>query len=349
MKKHLIAAAVAAAVVAPAAMAQQVTIDGNIDLAFTSATNAGTAGTTSAVTGGTLYTSFLRLQGSEDLGGGLKASFVLATNINAVTNDGPLAGSSSSTSNFSFGDRGAELTLSGGFGSIGIGKAATSDANAVDSGPTNLTNFGTIKTNARPSNRVIYTTPSMQGFSANVAYATNSNNGGAESRVEATKDTGKYSNIGLAYSKGPLSARVFQAKVDVDALAAAPVTSTDVGASLAYNFGIVAATLRYIQTEDDAKTFDNSTFGIDLIAPLGNGLRLGVGYFSTSVDKSANADYSRAVAFLMKDLSKRTMVYAAYGRSSNDSDASLSAGIGAGAPAPGQDQSGYALGIRHQF
>ena len=349
MKKHLIAAAVAAAVVAPAAMAQQVTIDGNMDLAFTSATKVDSAGTTSAVTAGTLYTSFLRLQGTEDLGGGLKASFVLATNIGAVTNDGPSAGGPSSTSNFSFGDRGAELTLSGGFGSFGIGKAATSDANAVDSGPTNLTNFATIKTNARPSNRVIYTTPSMQGFTANVAYATNSNNGSAEEKAANVQDNGKYSSIGLAYSSGPLSARVFQAKVDVDTVGADPVTTTDRGASLAYNFGIVAATLRYIQTEDDANTFDNSTVGIDLIAPLGNGLRLGVGYFSTSVDKTANADYSRAVAFLMKDLSKRTMVYAAYGRSDNDSTAKIGAGIGAGVPAAGQDQSGYALGIRHQF
>jgi predicted porin len=343
MKKHLIAAAVAAAVVAPAAMAQQVTIDGNMDLAFTSATKVDDAGTTSAVTAGTLYTSFLRLQGTEDLGGGLKASFVLATNIGAVTNDGPTG------NNFSFGDRGAELTLSGGFGSIGIGKAATSDANAVDSGPTNLTNFGTIKTNARPSNRVIYTTPSIQGFTANVAYATNSKNGSAESKLEDTQDDGKYSSIGLAYTSGPLSARVFQAKVDNDAAGTDPVTTTDRGASLSYNFGIVAASLRYIQTEDDANTFDNSTYGLDLIAPLGNGLRLGVGYFSTSVDKTANSDYNRTVAYLMKDLSKRTMVYAAYGRSDNDSAAAFGAGIGAGAPVKGQNQSGYAVGVRHQF
>ena len=360
MKKHLIAAAVAAAVVAPAAMAQQVTIDGNMDLAFTSATKVGTAGTTSAVTAGTLFTSFLRLQGSEDLGGGLKASFVLATNIGAVTNDGPSAGSSSTTSNFSFGDRGAELTLSGGFGSIGIGKAATSDANVITSGPTNLTNFvnsgvpasgKAFHTNTRPSNRVIYTTPSFEGFTANVAYGTNSNNGEPESKLAATQDNGKYSSVGLAYAKGPLSARVFQAKVDVDAAADPVVTFKDTGAFLAYDFGVVAATLRYVQTENDAKTLDNSTYGLDLIAPLGNGLKLGVGYFSTTVDKTANSDYSRTTVFLSKDLSKRTMIYGAYAKADNDPLATSNAGIGAGSDtaAPGQNQSGYAVGIRHQF
>ena len=103
MKKHLIAAAVAAAVTGP--VVAQVTVYGLLDGGYgTYKAKAGTASYKNTIVGGFdsangegwISGSRLGFRGSEDLGGGLKANFVLEvgiqysdaptrTNVDAVT------------------------------------------------------------------------------------------------------------------------------------------------------------------------------------------------------------------------------------------------------------------------
>lgn len=127
MKKHVIAAAVAAALVTPAIA--QVTVSGTLDLTFhgtqklsvapssgsPSASQGSAIKTTSSANGiattGAFSTSVLNFAGSEDLGGGLKASFFVNQTING--NDGTL------------GARDRFIQLDGGFGSVKIGRYAS--------------------------------------------------------------------------------------------------------------------------------------------------------------------------------------------------------------------------------
>ena len=87
MKKHLIAAAVAAAVAVPA-MAQNVTMDGVIDSMYGSVDRGGTAAITGKFVGvvaNVFATSQMNIRGTEDLGGGVKAGFRLSRQLGAAT------------------------------------------------------------------------------------------------------------------------------------------------------------------------------------------------------------------------------------------------------------------------
>ncbi len=84
MKKTQMALAAVALVASTAAMAADVTVSGRFDYGFASATNTGTV---TGVQGGLLAPNFVNVTGSEDLGGGMKASFNW---VNLVTNAGAL-------------------------------------------------------------------------------------------------------------------------------------------------------------------------------------------------------------------------------------------------------------------
>ena len=106
MKKHLIAAAVAATLAVPA-MAQ-VTISGNVEAGYVSLDKSATVDqkTVNKFVG----TPGITISGSEDLGGGMKASFQLVQDI--ATPTGGSSGDFEVTT----------VSLSGGFGEIRLGR-----------------------------------------------------------------------------------------------------------------------------------------------------------------------------------------------------------------------------------
>ena len=102
MKKTLIA--LAAVAVSGAAFAQNVTMYGAMDVGVVNSA-AGTKLTT-----GLAATPRLGVRGTEDLGGGLSASFVLETSF-----------SNTAAAETKLGDRGAHVSLTGGFGTVNLG------------------------------------------------------------------------------------------------------------------------------------------------------------------------------------------------------------------------------------
>jgi len=109
MKKTLVA--VAALAVASAAMAD-VTLFGNIDQAYTKSTTTVDSAQTASTAGMSSYqmgSSAIGVKGEEDLGGGLKASFLHEMGVNTETNTSEIT-------------RQAYIGLSGGFGAVRIGK-----------------------------------------------------------------------------------------------------------------------------------------------------------------------------------------------------------------------------------
>jgi predicted porin len=120
MRKTQMALAAVALVASSAALAQ-VTASGSIDLGVGTFNSAGAPGTNKmglqegAVNGGSIFT----VSGSDDLGGGMKASFTLQHGFNAATgaiSNGGNVGADNATFN-----RQANVALSGGFGTITIG------------------------------------------------------------------------------------------------------------------------------------------------------------------------------------------------------------------------------------
>jgi len=230
MKKTLIALA---ALAATTAFAQStVTLSGNLEIAPMS-TGKVTTGAPGALTTvkstrtsspTTWATSTVTLSGTEDLGGGLKANFLLMSGAGAGTG----AHTTDSTTNAGdsgIGNRQRTLGLSGGFGTLTLGRfipaaaagfhgfTQTGSATLVGSayglsgansaaGPnglhTNTHNFERI------NNAVQYTSPTMSGFTVNLAIANNTSDSNAATALG--KADSKQTSIHIGYVAGPLSA-----------------------------------------------------------------------------------------------------------------------------------------------
>ena len=322
MKKHLIAAAVAGALAVPA-MAQ-VTVSGRIDTSIMSMEdNAGvktTQARSSAIT-----TNQIVLSGEEDLGGGLKANFVVASPF-ASDVDGALA----------FGDRGVLVGISGGFGSVHLGKSTSTHANGsvVTGGPLgNLTPIGNSATGGltitRPENSITYKTPAIGGVSVQVIHSLG--NAAGDTTDPATDEMTEFS---LGGSFGSVKASVGFGMYD------GPTGGTsgrdEVSFIASADLGMAVLTVRYLDVDQDATGGDDHTgYGVGVSIPFGSGLSGIVEYTDRDYTVS-NADVSRIGLGLVKALSKRTNVYAAY---YTDDEANTTL----------QDGNGFGVGIRHSF
>jgi predicted porin len=125
MKKHLLALAALAAV-SGVASAQSVTVYGTMDVGITSANKnaaaSATAGTKTSMESGGIAPSVFGFKGTEDLGGGLKASFALEGHLDSSTGQ---KNDLSTTSGQGLFARQANLNLSGDFGSLTLGRQFT--------------------------------------------------------------------------------------------------------------------------------------------------------------------------------------------------------------------------------
>ena len=237
MKKHLIAAAVAAAVVAPAAMAQQVTVYGIIDAGYMStktvsaANPAVTAKTSTMGADGALSGSRLGFRGTEDLGGGLKANFQLEMGLANPTDDGMIANASN---RFSF------VGLSGGFGEVRIGRFPTLNKLINDStvfGGASFTTAGASNSgwgwtaqangagvsNERINNAFHYISPSFSGVNLQLQLVDDVNDASTDTAAK-TRVEGAF--IGINYAAGPLALRYANKNVKSETAAGAAPAAT---------------------------------------------------------------------------------------------------------------------------
>jgi predicted porin len=324
MKKHLIAAAVAGALAVPA-MAQ-VTISGRLDAAYnmtetkTTATNATTE--TTAIGDSPMTSSRLIFKAAEDLGGGMKAAMNVETGM----------GRSSATS---IGDRQFNLTLSGGFGSVLIGRTDSQVKSVYDAfdvaGSNNM--VGSVDsldnaTNATTTRdlTVRYTTPTMSGVSVSVGFMKNTD----EKTGAVTSETASGSEIGLKLSMGPLAAAVAYRDVEdtvravaadstkfIPAVTASSADKKDLGLGASYDLGAAKLTLQYFDTENknkltNAKTEEQFT-AVGVLVPLG-AISVYASYVDgetkTGATKADREGYQIGAKYA---LSKRTFAYLAYG------------------------------------
>lgn len=347
MKKHILAIAVAATLPA-IAVAQNVTISGAIDTGFQSYHNGTDTFLKSSDHG--LTTSRIVFSGSEDLGGGLKASFTIDMRVN------PSAGSQGGSTTSTF-NRGAFVGLSGGFGTIQLGQNDTTINQDIDSKTSQLGNLGlsaSIGAGTSPtatngelggdvSNVIRYLSPVINGFQVQVGYASGN---GSSQLTDARADV---TDIALSYENGPLG--VYVARGDSDSTAIGVVrASTAFGAK--YDFGTLSVGAFSRKAEMGANVGDVGINQVSAKLPLGDGLALHGLYANGKVKGVTDGKGSGYTLAATKALSKRTTVYGAYTLIDSKSGASfVLPGINGGTStaAVGVDPKAVTIGISHTF
>lgn len=313
MKKSLIALAVLAA--SGAAFAQSnVTLYGVADIVIHK-----DADVSARMSSGGVSTSRWGIKGSEDLGGGLKATFNFEQGLDLTT--GAIKGAP-------FG-RQAHLGLSGGFGTVKLGKTW----NAYDdmAGASNDV-FDSVLSSSRiapssndyngnPDQGIYYSSPSMGGFSG--ALSTSFKTGANESKVTAFR---------VQYEGGPVYVGVGHENQKSNA---ATVKNTRVNGS--YDLGAVKLLAAYGQTKNGSAGVDTKDFTIGADVPLSSALVLSTGF--TQVRPDSGGDNANSFGLGVNySLSKRTSVYGGL-RKDNDSAVTNVGGV----------KSRYGFGVKHTF
>jgi hypothetical protein len=309
MKKTLIALAVLA--VSGTAFAQSTaTISGSIS---TGIMDTGLAGAKAGVVQLGNGANAINIVTVEDLGGGMRGGFDSQMRFSAVTGDA----NSSGNGNALF--HGANAYLSGGFGTLRVGKiieqsncaydawACTGGAGTMAAAPGTLS---ALVAAGSQSSSVSYATPSIAGFSAN--YQTTVSNRTNERQV-----------LSLNYSSGPLTAQYLNAKNGAasggnGALGAAVAASFDaaasdtksnatfMGASYAFGFGRVNVGNTVNENAAGTKTSEITT--ISTAVPMG-AYTLLAGYNKAKHIGTTNANNDTKMGVgITYALSKRTSV-----------------------------------------
>lgn len=284
--------------------------------------------------------SRIGFRGTEDLGGGLKAGFILESGFNSDTGSG-----TGSTPGLTF-KRQSEVNLSGNFGMVRLGNwfpesyfasadyvsmhnhdtGSSSDALYIDPnwmGAGVATQGGTGGTGT--GNKVAYRTPSFSGFTAE----------GAISMHEKAAGTNNKNGYDLAanYNTGPVHLGAGYSKWDKNWQASLRAL---------YTFGQFTVG-GYYQRNDDDLLGSRNNFRLSGMYALGaSEFHVNVGHANkwSQLDSSAATQWTLGYNY---NLSKRTKVYTYYTKINNQANAAYGTGKA------GVDFSSFAVGVRHNF
>lgn len=338
MKKSLIALAIMGTV-SGAAMAQSsVNLYGIMDLGFSHQSNGGDS--INGIDSGLQSGSRLGLKGVEDLGNGLKATFVLESGIQADT-----GGYSPDTEGKAFG-RQAWLGLEGGFGGVRLGRQHTPIRETLERvDPFALGSAGALNRVAldgflveRVNNAVTYSLPrNSTGLVGSVQYGFGETPGSNSANNAVGLNLGYKLNaldVELAYSKH--NARV--ANLDSD------LKTWALGAT--YDFGPAKAHALVAQQKlDDSglgQLHKSRSYMVGVSAPFGPHT-VKASYIINDVRSLNDADSKQLALGYEYAMSKRTNFYTTVARLNNDGNADLQV------TRPGANSTVYQVGMRHMF
>lgn len=316
-----------------------VTLSGLADAYVGSMRMAGDSKRSSTVGSNGMTTSWFGVRGTEDLGNGLKAGFTFSSFMR------PTLGKSGRFDADTFWSRDASVNLSGGFGTVLLGRGM-----APNFLPTILFNpFGdsfTFSPLVLHANVDLYngtnwtrTTPADTGWGSQIAYTTPSF-GGLKATLqyqfrEGATD-GKNWGGNLLYFGGPVGLTAFYERTQLSnpvvARYADGSTRTNWMVGGSYDFSVVKLFATYGQSKNDTTDAKLKTAQLGLSAPIGAGKVLAA-YART---KNNLLDATRQTLTIGYDynLSKRTDVYA---NVMHDKITSYDSGTS------------FAVGIRHRF
>ena len=343
MKHTLIALAALSFAAAASAQSSSVTLFGVVDASVAHISSSGNSVTGMANGGNS--SSRLGFRGEEDLGGGLKAGFWLEGSVGV--DDGTASG-------FKF-DRRSTVSLLGNFGEVRLGRDKTPAYQNLetfhafgDTGMGAINGHNLISSSAtgtsegsnpkRNSNMVSYLLPKLGGVYGQISH----------SFGEQAADHSLASSTGLrlGYANGPLDvAAAYGVARGGVANSGVDYKTMNLGAS--YNFGVATPMVLVASERGNDKRVDLYSVGVKV--PLGAG-ELRAAYTWYKDKKQSDADSQRLALGYGYKLSKRTEIYAAVARMSNDDKASRKLGSSLSpTPAVGKSLTGYEIGLRHNF
>ncbi|MCW7539606.1 porin [Aquabacterium sp. A7-Y] len=269
--------------------------------------------------------SRLGFKGSEDLGGGLKANFMIEHRFNS--DDGK------TTADFWAGD--SWVGLSGGFGAVRLGRQtsalyyATADYVSLHNHDTGTSSDAFYVGNSRNQNKISYITPNLGGLQGEVQYSLKEvDNGDSQWEVALNYDLGPL-HLGGGYSKfGDDKTAAIRALYELGA----------------FTFG------GYYERNDDDTDGKRNNFRLSGMYTMGaSEFHLNFGFADDWDDRDDSSSKQATIGYNY-NLSKRTKLYAFYTRVRNDSNADYFViDKTANAMNPGNDFSSFAVGVRHNF
>ncbi len=335
----------------------------------------GAGGTVTAVTSGLNTGSRWGIRGSEDLGGGLQAMFHFESGFELDTGDakrfsGNPGSATPSAPNGTPGtgfNRRAYVGLnSARWGSLSFGRDYTPlYFAALDSDAFRLGLFGNLQALTQPaggaerfarvSNGLFYVSSQVGGFTGRLAYSFGSESSGAANGPP--RHANEFAALGLQYAQGPLVLTASYQVLKAPGVAGNPPAFT--GENLHRKDGLLGASYRVGQMRFVAGFWkmgapqhaDNKWIGASM--PLGTGTVIAqVQRMSQQVDAGQKQKGTLLGVGYIHPLSKRTALYASYGRTRNNAVGGFSVTSSDFAVAPavrGSNPSALGLGVRHDF
>jgi len=345
MQKKIIALAIAG-LASTAAFAQtNVTVYGVVDMGLTHKSDSiSKAANRTGIDTGIQSGSRIGFRGTEDLGNGLKANFVLEYGITPDVSHS-IGGQQA---------RQSWLGLAGNFGEVRLGRMNTPEDvinAAVDPFGQGTTGANTniTRNQARLDNVIAYFSPNMSGFQGIAAYT---KNGAVLGPNEVDNDNGvKVWALAGVYANGPLFVGLNYHVATVELTGASDFKAQkrlDLGAT--YDFGMVKLHGLYGTDRPDADAAKTRNFMIGASAPVGAAGRVMLSYNNQKQTASGFDDRASmwAVGYT-HSLSKRTNLYASYSDINNKNGAASVVAQGSGNGARNDYQKGLTLGVRHSF
>ncbi|MBJ7312133.1 porin [Rugamonas sp. CCM 8940] len=349
MKKSIISIAILGAMSNVAFAQSNVTIYGIVDAGIVSE-RGGKAGSVTKVTSGVGSASRLGFKGTEDLGGGLNAVFVLESGIKADTGESDVAGSIANRQSY-VGLKSATA------GSLTLGRQYTPYYNTLSqvADPFAAGLAGSAKNlfmasgnNTRTSNSVVYATPALNGFTAEAAYALGEQSGDNS----ASRQLG----LSVGYANGPLTARAaFNSRNNDTTAPTTPVVNTTMGhnALLAVNYDFAVAKAFFAYGKDKGnfssiapKDVDSSEILVGATAPVGPAGTLMASFIRKNDKLASNQDADQWAIGYSHALSKRTSTYVAYAKIKNKNGATYTVGNNSEV---GTGDKAFNIGVKHAF
>jgi predicted porin len=284
------------------------------------------------------------LRGREDLGGGLAAIFTAESGFQADTGVSGQGGAL-------FG-RQVFVGLNGGFGTVSFGRqysaidAVVATADPFGSGgagrnvslvTASFVNGTKAYYNNRINNSIVYATPKLGGYSAEVGYGFG--------EVAGNSSASRYVGGAVGYADGPLYVRLAHQDIN-DATATGGARHTILGAT--YDFKIAKGHFEYVVNRYEASnavTAKSRDMLLGVSVPVGNG-RVLASYIRKDDRLAANQDATMVALGYQYDLSKRTTLYTSAGRISNKNGALYTVNT---AIDVGSGSRSFDVGIRHVF
>jgi predicted porin len=339
----------------------QTTLYGTVDQAWNTSTTKQGGSTIKDTTGFApiqLGGGVLGVRGSEDLAAGLKASYVIEMNP-AIDGD--------STGSIGMLNRQSFVGLSGAFGAVRIGKQYSNAFNntvGVDpGGATGIAGNASFcvllaytkcieggDNPLRQANSLQYDLPELVAglkVGATMVY-------GEASTAAGGANTGTGNGFNISYSSGPFYAGYTYDKVKNTAIGllaaadAAAASTTDANKlttmSASYDLGMAKIGINNTKMSVGSKSLDN-TFG-SVSVPFGGNANVwaSIGQGSAyRLDTNKSADHSSYQMGVNYALSKRTVLYAQYGK------LELNSTVNGAATTSKREVTGSALGVHHSF